>query len=159
VGKVFSLLFVLGLSCTAFAQKDKASWADLSGLRPGQKIQVVEMNSKQHSGYFVSASDTAISYRETTDEHSIQKQDVSRVKLPENKHRLRNTLIVAGVGVGVGAAIGAASYKPCSTSSFCLNIGGRALPTGIGAVLGGVGGAVVGVLLPSHRTVYQVSLH
>jgi hypothetical protein len=26
-------------------------------------------------------------------------------------------------------------------------------------VLGGLGGAVVGILLPSHRTIYQVSSH
>jgi hypothetical protein len=81
------------------------------------------------------------------------------VKLLENKHRLRNTLIVAGVGAGVGAAIGAASHKSCSSQSFCLDIGGSALPAGGGAVLGGVGGAVVGALLPSHSTIYRVSSH
>jgi hypothetical protein len=157
--KIFLLLFVLGLSCAAFAQTDRASWANLSGLRPGQKIQVVGMASKKHSGNFVSISETAISYRETTGEQSIPKQDVLSVKLMENRHRLRNTLIVAGVGAGVGAGIGAALHKPCSSQSFCLDIGGAALPAGIGAVLGGVGGAVVGILLPSHSTIYQVSSH
>ena len=66
----------------------------------------------------------------------------------ENKHRLRNTIIVAGVGAGVGAGIGAALHKPCSSKSFCLDVGGAALPAAVGAVLGGVGGAVVGVLCP-----------
>ena len=75
----------------------------------------------------------------------------------EHKHRLRNALIVAGVGAGVGAGIGAALYKPCSSQSFCLDIGGAALPAGVGAVLGGVGGAVIGILLPSHSTIYQVT--
>jgi hypothetical protein len=161
VRKILFMICVLGLPCASLAQTDQASqtsWANLSALRPGQKIQVVEMTSKKHSGLFASLSDTAISYRETTGEQSIQKQDVLSVKLMENKHRLRNTLIVAGVGAGVGAAIGAAVYKPCSTS-FCLDVGGRALPTGIGAVFGGVGGAVVGVLLPSHSTIYSVSSH
>jgi hypothetical protein len=159
VRKIFLLLLVLGLSCAAFAQTDRASWANLSGLRPGQKIQVVGMPSKKHSGNFVSVSDTAISYRETTGEHSIPRPDVLSVKLMENKHRLRNTIIVAGVGAGVGAAIGAALHKPCPSQSFCLDIGGAALPAGVGAVLGGVGGAVVGVLLPSHSTIYHVSSH
>jgi hypothetical protein len=36
---------------------------------------------------------------------------------------LRNTIIVAGVGAGVGAVIGAALHKPCSSQSFCLDIG------------------------------------
>ena len=157
--KIFLLLFVLGLSCAAFAQTDRASWANLSGLQPGQRIQVVGTTSKKHSGSFVSVSDTAISYRETNGQQSIPKQDVIRVKLMEHKHRLRNTLILAGVGAGVGAGIGAALHKSCSSQSFCLDIGGAALPAGVGAVVGGLGGAVVGVLLPSHTTIYQVSPH
>jgi hypothetical protein len=157
--KISVLLFVLGLSCAAFAQTDRASWANLSGLQPGQRIQVVGITSKKHSGNFVSISDTAISYRETNGEQSIPKQDVVSVKLLEHKHRLRNTLIVAGVGAGVGAGIGAALHKSCSSQSFCLDIGGAALPAGVGAVVGGLGGAVVGVLLPSHTTIYQVSPH
>jgi hypothetical protein len=158
VEKILLLICIVGIPCASLAQTNQTSWSNLSTLRSGQKIQVVEMTSKKHSGLFASASDTAISYRKTTGEQSIQKQDVLSVKLMENKHRLRNTLIVAGAGAGVGAAIGAAVYKPCSTS-FCLDVGGRALPTGIGAVFGGVGGAIVGALLPSHRTVYSVSSH
>ena len=157
--KISVLLFVLGLSCAAFAQTDRASWANLSGLQPGQRIQVVGITSKKHSGNFVSISDTAISYRETNGEQSIPKQDVVSVKLLDHKHRLRNTLIVAGVGAGVGAGIGAALHKSCSSQSFCLDIGGAALQAGVGAVVGGLGGAVVGVLLPSHTTIYQVSPH
>ena len=157
--KISVLLFVLGLSCAAFAQTDRASWANLSVLQPGQRIQVVGISSKKHSGNFVSLSDTAIFYRETNGEQSIPKQDVVSVKLFEHKHRLRNTLIVAGVGAGVGAGIGAALHKSCSSQSFCLDIGGAALPAGVGAVVGGLGGAVVGALLPSHTTIYQVSPH
>jgi hypothetical protein len=155
--KIFLLIFVLELSCVAFAQADRASWANLSGLQPGQRIQVVGITSKKHSGNFVSISDTAISYRETNGEQTIPKQEVLSVKLTEHKHRFRNTLIVAGVGAGVGAGIGAALHKSCPSQSFCLDIGGAALPAGIGAVLGGVGGAVVGILLPSHSTIYQLS--
>ena len=159
VRSILFLTFCSGIPCALLAQAKQTSWSDLSGLQPGQRIQVVGMTSKKHSGNFVSVSDTAISYRETTGEQSIPKQDVLSVKLMENKHRLRNTLIVAGVGAGVGAGIGAALHKPCSSQSFCLDIGGAALPAGIGAVLGGVGGAIVGFLLPSHSTIYQVSSH
>jgi hypothetical protein len=159
MGKIFLLLIVLGPSCAAFAQTDRASWANLKGLQPGQKIQVVGTTSKKHSGNLVSISDTTISYRETNGEQSIPREDVLSVKLMQNKHRLRNTLIVAGVGAGVGAGIGAATHKGCSSQSFCLDIGGAALPAGIGAVVGGLGGAVTGALLPSHSTIYQVSPH
>ena len=62
-----------------------------------------------------------------------------------------------GAGAGVGAGIGAATYHPCSSQSFCLDIGGRALPTAIGAAIGFVGVAVAGALLPSHKTIYRVN--
>ena len=148
--KIFLLLFVLGLSCVAFAQTDQASWANLSGLRPGQKIQVVEMNSKKHSGTFVNFSDTAISYKQTAGEQSVQKQDVRSVKLMENKHRLRNTLIGGAVGAGTGAGIGAAWHP---NDGFF----GTGTYVAVDAGIGFVGGVVVGVLWPSHNTIYRVN--
>jgi hypothetical protein len=157
--KLLWVVCVLGVSCASLAQVNQSSWVSLGGLKPGQKIQVVEVSSKKHSGVFASVSDTAIVYSEKTGERSVQRQDVRSVKLMENKHRLRNTLVVGAAGAGVGAAIGAATYKGCSSPSFCLDIGGRGLPTGIGAVIGGVGGVVVGVLLPSRETVYDVGRH
>jgi len=157
--KVLFLVCVLGLPCVLPAQVNQPSWTSLSSLQSGQNIQIVDTVSKKYTGAFISVSDTAVSLRDTSGEKSIQKQDVRSVKLMVNKHRLRNTLIGAGVGAGVGAGIGAAVYKPCSAPSFCIDVGGRALPTGIGAVVGGLGGAVVGALLPSHSTLYSASSH
>lgn len=157
--KVLLLISVLGMPCALWAQTNQAAWAKLSALRTGQSIQVVEMNSKKHSGTFVNVSDTAISYQDIAGERTIQNQDVRSVKLMENRHRLRNTLILAGVGAGVGAGIGAATYQPCSSQSFCIQPGGRGLPAGIGAVIGLVGGAAVGALLPTHNTIYRVTSH
>jgi hypothetical protein len=157
--KVLFLLCALGISCGAWAQNNQSSWTNLSALRAGQKIQVVEMNSKKHSGTFVIVSDTAITYQEPTGERAIQHQNVRSVKLMKNDHRLRNSLIGAGVGGGVGAGIGAATFSPCSSQSFCIQPGGRALPAGIGAVVGLVGGAVVGAFLPTHKTIYRVTSH
>jgi hypothetical protein len=157
--KVLLVFCIFGLPCAALAQISQGSWTNLSGLRPGQKIQVVEMTLKKHCGVFASVSDTAIVYSEKTGEQSIPKQDVRSVKLMENKHRLRNTLLVGAAGAGVGAAIGAATYKGCSTQTFCIDIGGRGLPTGIGAVIGGLGGVAIGALLPSHGTIYSVAPH
>lgn len=156
---ILVLLCVLELPWASQAQANQASWALLSRLQAGQNIQVVDTASKKHSGTFTSVSDTAISFRAAAGEQSIQKQDVRSVRLMKNTHRLRNTLIVAGVGAGVGAGIGAATYKSCGQGPFCLDIGGRGLPTAIGAVIGGLGGAAVGALLPSHSTIYSVSSH
>jgi len=147
------LICVLGLSCVSSAQGNRASWADLSGLRAGQKIQIVDINSKKHSGTFVNVSDTAIWYQEAAGEQTIQKQDVRSVKLMQDKHRFRNTLIGGAVGAGAGAGIGAASWENHGY------LGGRGVGAEVGAVIGFVGGAFVGVSLPSHRMIYSVNSH
>jgi hypothetical protein len=85
------LVCLLGIPCTSVAQSGQSSWASLSGLRAGQKIQIDEMNSKKHSGIFESVSDSAISIRDASGEMSVQKQDVRSVKLLSSGHRLRNT--------------------------------------------------------------------
>jgi hypothetical protein len=161
--KLLFLICVLGMPCASWAQTDRASWANLSALLVGQKIQVVEMNAKKHPGTFVHVSDTAISYQGTAGEQTIQKQDVRSVKLIKNKHRLRNTLIGLGVGGGVGAGIGAATFHSCSSQNFCIQPVGQGEQTGIAAVIGFAGGAavgaVIGVLSPSHSTIYSVKTH
>jgi hypothetical protein len=154
--KLLVLTGVLGISCGLWAQTDNSSWAKLSALLPGQKIQILEMNSEKHSGTYTSVSDRAISYQDKSGEQIVQRQDVRSVKLMKNKHRLVNTLVLGGVGAGVGAGIGAATYHPCSAPSFCIDVGGRGLPTAVGAAVGLVGGLIAGALLPGHETIYSV---
>jgi len=157
--KLLFVAFILGLPLISFAQSTSSSWATLNSLQSGQRIQIIDTNSKTHSGLFTSVSETSISYTDSGGQKTIPHQDVRSVKLTQNKHRLRNALLAGTAGAGVGAAIGAATHKSCSSQSFCLDIGGRALPAGIGAVIGGIGGAAVGALLPSHSTIYSVSSH
>ena len=151
--KCLFLLCVLGLPCVSWTQTNLASWANLGALQVGHKIQIVDMNSKKHSGTFVSVSDTAISYQEAAGEQTIQKQDVRSVRLMENKHRLRNTIIAGAVGAGAGAGIGAASWE---NHGF---LGSKGVGAEVGAAIGFAGGAVVGVLLPSHKMIYSVNFH
>ena len=153
------LICVLGVPCVSWTQTNLASWANLGALQVGHKIQIVDMNSKKHSGSFVNVSDTAISYQEAAGEQTIQKQDVRSVKLMENRHRLRNTLIWGAVGAGAGAGIGAAVVRSCSSQSICIKPIGRGGLAGIGAAVGFAGGAVVGALLPSHKMIYSVNSH
>ena len=92
--KSLLLICVVGLSCVSRgAQTDRASWDNLSGMHSGQKIQVVDMHLKKHSGTFVSVSSTELSYQDSAGEQTIQKQEVRYMQLMKNKHRLRNTLI------------------------------------------------------------------
>jgi hypothetical protein len=151
------LICILGITCASWAQGNKDSWTNLSTLHPGQKIEIVEMNSKKHSGTFVSFSEAAILYQDNAGGQTIPRQEIRRVKLMENKHRLRNLLIGGAVGAGVGAGIGAA--KPECSGPDCLNVIGRGAVAAIGATIGAAVGAVVGALVPSHHTIYTVNSH
>jgi len=161
--KILFLICVLGMSCASWAQA-ASLWTNLSALQPGQKIQIVEMNSKKHSGAFVSFSDAVITYEDTAGGQTIPRQNVRKVKLIGNGHRLRNTLIGGVVGAGVGAAIGAAAFQGCTpnpSSGQFPNCVGASITRGEGAAivapLGFLAGAVVGAFLPGHRTIYSAS--
>jgi hypothetical protein len=83
----------------------------------------------------------------------VQKQDVRSVKLMKSNHRLRNTLIGLGVGAGAGAGITAAAWE---SHGF---LGGKGVGAAVGAGLGGLGGIIVGGLLPTHDTIYKAPSH
>lgn len=156
-----SFLFcILAVSYSLSAHGQQGSWENLKTLRPGEQIQVRASKTPKITGTFMNVTDAAISVEAEAGLQTIQRQEVRSVKRMKAKHRLRNTLILAGVGAGVGAGIGAAAHHSCpSSQTFCLDIGGRSLPAGIGAVAGLLGGAAIGALLPSHETIYSVSSH
>ncbi|MGC2298890.1 MAG: hypothetical protein WA476_08815 [Acidobacteriaceae bacterium] len=145
--KLLPILVVLATSCALPAQTNPSSWANLNSLQPGQKIRILDANSKKHSGTFVSASDTAIVLTESSNNRTLQKQDVRSVKLLQSSHRGRHALIGAGIGAGAGAGITAAAWE---SHGF---LGGKGAGAAVGAVIGAVGGAIVGALLPSHTSI------
>jgi hypothetical protein len=154
-------LCVLGMPCISSAQLGVSSWASINTLQSGQKIQVVQMNSKKVSGTFLNVSDAGITLQEKAGEKTIERPDVRIVRLMKNKHRLRNTFIGAGIGAGAGAGIGAASYRPCtvpqgSFPSTCLFSLTRGQQAAIFAAPGVVIGAAVGALWPTKEIIYRV---
>jgi hypothetical protein len=154
--RLFALVCIPLAAVAAQAQGKMASWQNLNVLQSGEKIQVLETNSTWVTGKFVSVSDTAISLQSKKGPQTIGRDQVGAVQRMKNKHRLRNALIVGGIGAGAGAGIGAAVHKGCSsTQTFCLDFGGRSWPAGIGAVIGLLGGSTVGALLPNHETIYS----
>ena len=158
--KTLFLICLLAVPCASWAQGDQTSWTNLSTLSPGQKIHVVETNSKKHSGTFVSFTENAIVYQDTAGGQTIPRQDVRRVKLMENKHRPRNILIGGLVGAGIGAAIGAGVFHGCTPNSSAQfpNCIGVSISRGEGAAIlapvGFLAGALVGVFVPGNHTVY-----
>jgi hypothetical protein len=157
------LLCIVGIPSFVSARGNQAVWENLNTLQPGQKIQILGMTSKIHSGTFLNVSSTAISLQEKDGEQAIQRQDVRIVKFSKRARHLRNALIVGAAGAGVGAGIGAAVYHPCETppqaAVQCFDIGGRGLEAAFGGTIGFVGGAVVGALLPTSNTIYHAAAH
>jgi outer membrane lipoprotein SlyB len=147
------LIFFSAVPCALLAQANQASWSALSGLRPGQKIEVADTSSKKHSGTFLNVSDTAISTQGNASEQTTLRPQVRSVRLMESSHRMRNALIGAGIGAGAGGGITAAAWEQ---HGF---LGSKGTGAAVGAIIGGVAGAIVGVLSPSHKTIYSVSPH
>lgn len=140
------------MPCAASAGSGQTTWDNLNTLQAGQKIQVVETSSKKDSGTFLSVSDMAITLQIGASAQTIQRQEVRSVKLMEHAHRLRNTLIGAAAGAGAGAGIGAGiTGRPGNI----LTDVSRAKGAGVGAVLGVIGGAIIGALWPSHKIIYR----
>jgi hypothetical protein len=144
---------LLFATCAALAQTTQSSLIKLNGLKAGQKIQVVETNSKKDTGTFEAVSDAAISIRDAAGEKSVPMAEVRSVKLVGTHRRLRNTLIGLGIGAGGGAAIGAAIGP---SNGFIV---GKGVAAAIVGTAGAVFGTVVGVLLPTHETVYATAPH
>ena len=148
--KIWFLICVLAATYTSWAQSGPASWQNLNSLHEGERIQVLEKNSRKVSGTFLNVSEAAISVQDQAGSQALRRQDIVRVRLMKNKHRLRNAFIGAGIGAGLGAALGGA------TNNGFVNRG--VFAAGVAASFS-VPGAVVGALLPDHSTIYNVGSH
>ena len=139
-------MFVLACAIPVYAQ----SWDMLRGLKPGDRVYVLDSTGKQNKGTFSSVSEDAISIRSVNRELSIARSKVRSVKIPSSSRRLRNALIGIGVGVAIGATtdqtLGALLRNESGESA-----GARAV-TYIApiALVGGIAAAV-----PAHKTVYR----
>jgi hypothetical protein len=146
------MLKVLGIVTFLCASADiegQTSWAILGSVRVGQKIQVVEMNNKKHTGNFLSTTDSAITFTEGKSERSLQKVDVRSVKL-RGQRRMRNVLIGLGAGAGSMALIGGVACAPEGSDWgwACAAAGG---------LLGAAVGMPIGALIPTGDAVVYIA--
>ncbi len=144
LGLVFTFLLPTFLQ----AQAPKYTWSNLSQLRPGQKIQVVEKQMKELTCEFVSFTDEAIVIRRGKDVESVERSKVERVSIRDTSHRTRHMILGAAIGGGVALAIGIPGYVATS------NEGNGCGPCAIGIAAGFGGGTALGAL-PSYRTIYR----
>ena len=144
------LLFLfLGIATSPVLGDDgtnQANWDRLKQLSSGQEIQVVQNDAKSSRTNFRSVTDEAIVVSTATGEQTISRQSILRVSSKGKGHRMRNALIGVGVGAGTGLGIGAAADSHRTCTGICVNIlpnGGKEIATPLGAIVGGIIGAVV----------------
>jgi hypothetical protein len=152
VRNVVALLCVVTFSFASAILDAQTSWDGLHRLKVDQKIQIVETNGAKHSVAFLSASESAIRFLDSTGERSIERSAIRKVILTE-PHRGRNALIGAGIGAGVGAALGAATSP--SDSGF----DGKEFAAAAVGLVGALVGAGAGAILPTHKTIYRAESH
>lgn len=113
------------------------------------------MDSRNLRGEFQGATDDAVTIATSKSQETLSRTMVTKVSFWSESHRLRNALIGFGVGAAGGLIAGAigeaASCRPsCFGGPNILAEG----PTPLGAIVGGV----VGALLPTGgwRDLYRV---
>jgi hypothetical protein len=121
---------------------DKNNWDNLKQLAPGEQIRIVISNSKSYRVEFQSVSDEAVAVRLVTGEQTFLRSDILRVLAKGKSRRLRNAMIGAGVGAGLGGV---------AVAMDCQNDRPGCSPTGVflGVPLGAGLGYLVGALVPS----------
>jgi hypothetical protein len=143
----------LGLASVLGAQTQQGSWSNLSRLKAGQKIEVIESSMKQHVGKFVVVTDEFLTLKENGSDVSVRREDIFRVSTSSGLKRGEHALIWLVAGGGLGAGIGAAS----GSSTGFLGGSSRGIAALAGIVIGVPSGAIVGAVLPVHATVYRAT--
>ena len=148
----FALVFLLLVTSFAPAQQARDSWENLKQLRPGQKIEIVDMKMKEFKGEFVSLTDEAIVLRAGKAEQSMPRADIVRVSVRDTSHRTRNMLIGAAVGVGAGLAIMVPLEIQQSNE-------GNSMTGPMAGAVAALGGAGLGIgAIPGNRTIYRAEV-
>jgi hypothetical protein len=144
-------ILLLGIPATVGAQEQQGSWSNLTQLKAGQQIEVIEFNMKHHSGKFTATDDDSLTFKENGSDLSVKRGEVARVSRSSGGKRGEHAVVGLIVGAAIGAGIGAASG---SDHGF-LGGSSRGINALAGIVIGGPSGAVVGAVLPAHTTIYR----
>jgi hypothetical protein len=119
----------------------ESDWEELKQLNRGLIIKVDLNDAKSYRGELQGSSDEEILVRLTSGETTFARQNIRRVSVKGESHRLRNTLIGAGIGAGFGLGI---------ASSGCFGCSGAKVKVVVAFMLG-LPGAGVGAIIPTGR--------
>jgi hypothetical protein len=149
---ISTLLCLLTITTGAFAG-DTQSWSNLRDLSPGKRIEIVRGGGKTVSGSFVSWSADSLTLRDKTQEISVARPDVLRVR---ERRGSAATWIGAGIGAGAGAGIGYGAGQSLTNQSGGDFASLTPAVSAAGAVIGAAAGAIVGHFIGSrHSTIYR----
>jgi hypothetical protein len=144
------MLMILLLSGAAALQAQGIDiWNALKNLQTDQRIWVLDKQNNERNGWFRSVSDTALKMKIGSNELTIARGDIRRVAQASNRHRLRNTLIGAGIGVGLALVLEVISGAFTDGAGFTAS--GHALVWGVFAG----GPTAIGAALPGRQVVYR----
>ncbi len=156
VGPLVWVLFLLwsagGWTMLSRAQS-VGSWESLSGLRAGQKLQVVDTASQQRTVSFISVTGDALRVKYRDRELEFKRSEIEQVSRVDSRMGRRITYGLA-LGLLAGLVVGI-----CADAGIGGNEGGFAVYyTGIGAGTGAAIGAGVGAglgFIPRHKVLYR----
>jgi hypothetical protein len=147
----FVSLIVLTLGIAAAQQPE---WDNVKRIAKDTEIRVSLFGSngsdgKSYRGQLQSATDDSLMMVAASSQETLARAQIKKVSTKKKGHRLRNTLIGAGVGVAAGAVIGVASNQDEGFLAIATEV-----LTPVGAVLG----AAIGAAIPTGgwHDVYRV---
>jgi len=142
--RALAIAFAAGI-----AAAQSPDWAAVKGIAKDIEVRVSSSDGKSMRGKFQSASDDSLILAASNAEQTVARAQIKRVSTKKKNHRLRNTLIGAGIGGGTGAAIGASTKD---------DEGFFAIAEEVLAPSGAAFGALIGALIPTGgwRDVYRV---
>ena len=150
---VLNFFFALPMASRA---QSTGTWDSLATLRPGDQVRVSLAGHKAVNGSFQSWTAEQVGVSDV----SYKRQEVTKIQRYRSRgwSRGKKAAVGALIGLGAGAAIGAAGSRCTSSPSkgqlapnFCAYPLARGASIGIGAALGGLVGAGVGAALPTHK--------
>ena len=145
-----SILLVIGCGIPVAAQSGPMrSWDTVRAVKPGEQIQIRDAEGNRHHGTLTSVSADAITLQTRRGPLSIDASRVRTVQTPSSSRRLRNLVIGAAIGVGVGVAIDQ-SVGTYLRNESGFGPGARAVTYVAPIAVGGGLGA-----LPAYRTIYR----
>lgn len=154
----FPLLYVaMALLGAPIHGQTSNAWENLGKtpvIAAGTEIEARTVDHKRYRGEFVAAESDTLVISTSGGEQRLPRASVSRVSVKKPSHRLRNTLIGLGIGVGGGLTLGAVADARCTGK--CVE-GKTPLGKLVGTPLGALIGTIIGVALPTGgwREVYR----